>query len=611
MRTFRFGIFLHLVYLIAYTSIAQVVRNETLVSLSDDGEKVMKRIIRLRIQDRSAAELAHVEIRHSPSQDFSFQYGRIMDGSGKTRRSIKKKDLVTRSDLSNEAFYQDNLVTEFDLFWDVYPYEIEYAYTISEREYLHLTWWSPMLFAEVPTIFSSLQVTVPAARRIEISQSAGLNYSVTEVEGRKTYKWLCFNSSVPKNEIYAPPLREIIPWVAVVPREFQYGVAGSWDSWTAFGAWFDELNQGTDFLPVTEKTTVDFVVQDLGDTVQIIKKLYHYLQDRTKYVNVAIDVGGMKSYPATYVCENKYGDCKALTTYMKAMLASLGIESYYALVNAGSNGSRLNSDHLYQQFNHVIAVVPINGDTLWLENTSNALPFNYLGTFTQNKWALMVNGKESRLIKTPKLAIEDVEIRRQFNLPGSGGQRGSINMNLRGGPFERVRYLAANGERGQLEQAFLAINAHPSFKLQHWELVDSNRDSSNVEVRLSGEFHGLTREFGGFQVLNPLRIEIPDFQPPGKRSLPVRMNVPISYLDKTIYPLEDSSAREIELPEPIDLKSSFGNYSTAYTLKGDAVEILEHLTIFAGEIPLEDYPMFYSFIAMIIDHKKTSAIIIQ
>ena len=134
------------------------------------------------------------------------------------------------------------------------------------------------------------------------------------------------------------------------------------------------------------------------------------MQDNTRYVNVTLGIGGMKPYPAEYVSNNKYGDCKALTNYMKALLQCAGIESYYSTIYAG--GTAPGSDPLKcpgQQFNHVILAVPLENDTLWLENTSNTNPFAYPGTFTQNRQALLVDGSKSRLVRTPSLNETDVQ----------------------------------------------------------------------------------------------------------------------------------------------------------------------------------------------------------
>ena len=138
-----------------------------------------------------------------------------------------------------------------------------------------------------------------------------------------------------------------------------------------------------------------------------IKILYHYLQDETRYVNISIKTGGLKPFPAAFVTEKKYGDCKALTNYMKAMLSHIGITSYYSKIFAADAVKNIDKSFPSQQFNHVILCVPFEKDTIWLDCTSKG-PFNYLGTFTQNRDAYIIKKNSSFFAKTPVLKFKDV-----------------------------------------------------------------------------------------------------------------------------------------------------------------------------------------------------------
>lgn len=372
-------------------SIGQVINYETKVSI-DYEKKTTTRIVLIQINNKAENWLSHIEIRHDPKQQFKFNYAQIIDVEGNTIRKLKKKELITRNDLSYQAFFQDDLITEFDLYWNQYPYRVEYSYTIEEEEYLYLAWWTPFYKSNISTIESALEINLPTTHTTRITSSKNLAFEEFELAGRKILRW---KSSMVKNiyrdELYSPPIEKLIPFVKVVPYEFKYGVPGKSDSWTTFGNWLDQLNKGTDQITQQEKLNVEKLIADCSSKHDTIKSIYYYLQDHTKYVNVAIDVGGLKSYPASYVCENKYGDCKALTTYMKAMLKSVDIESYYTIIKAGENESEIDISTPSQQFNHVVLMIPTETDTLWLENTSSSVPFNYLGTFTQNKFALVIN----------------------------------------------------------------------------------------------------------------------------------------------------------------------------------------------------------------------------
>lgn len=131
------------------------------------------------------------------------------------------------------------------------------------------------------------------------------------------------------------------------------------------------------------------------------QQLYSYLQDNTRYVSIQFGIGGFQSFETDFVSKYKIGDCKALTTYMKALLNSAGISSYQVLVRAGKEDFPSMIDFPYNFFNHVILMVPLENDTTWLECTSQHQLFGRLGSFTEGKTGLLLADNASGLIHIP------------------------------------------------------------------------------------------------------------------------------------------------------------------------------------------------------------------
>lgn len=593
--------------------LAQVVDYKTKIFIDDNGKKTTEKTILVQVNNKQENWLSHVEMRYDPNQKFSFNYANIIDATGNVVRKLKKKELITRNDLSHQAFYQDDLITEFDLYWNQYPYSVEYSYTIEEEEYLYIAWWTPLLYTHVPTITSSLEITLPSDNEVNINSSTNTIYKSSEKENMKILSWTTSLVQKPQSEIYSPPTETLIPTVKVIPANFKYGTAGSTSSWTSFGLWLDELNKGTDQLTLLEKQKVENLISGIDNKNEIVKKIYYYLQDHTKYVNVAIDVGGLKSYQASYVIKNKYGDCKALTTYMKAMLKSVGIESSYTVVKAGENEGEIDLDFPSQQFNHVILMIPSPTDTLWLENTSNALPFNYLGTFTQGRYTLAVNGERSQLIKTPELLPSDVLLERDFNFRLSGKNETAIEveLTLRGNEFEDYRYFISERDVKRQNDEVLEHTAIKGFKAIETSTLDFHRDSTFVRLNVTGTAPSIVRKIGPYKVINPLRIKLPDFEKSDRRELDVIINYPINRSDKSIYELQNFENTEIQIPEGINIESRYGKYRTIYSEEDNKLTVDEQFILFTNEISIDEYKDFHRFIESIISHKKNTAILIK
>ncbi len=592
---------------------AQVINYETIVTVADNGEKTTEIYVLIQINSKDNNSASHVELSHDHNEKFSVNYARILDKEGNIIRKLKKKDLNTRSSISNYTFYQDDVITEFDLYWNQYPYRIEYSYTIKEKEYLFLAWWTPLVIKNATTIKSSLEVNLPSDFRFKFTNPDNIDFVESQENNRIKLRWKALMVNYPKEEIFSPAMEQLIPVVKVIPNEFTYGISGNTDSWSSFGLWLDKLNYGTDELTPKEKATIENLTNGISNKNDIIKTLYYYLQDKTKYVNVSIDIGGLKSYPASYVCENKYGDCKALTTYMKAMLKSLGIESFYTIVNAGETITEIDTNLPGQQFDHVILMIPLKNDTIWLENTASALPYNYLGTFTQNRYALAINGVNSRLVKTPELTANDVLLERFYDFHLTDNDKTEVNLDivLRGDSFEEFRYYVHENEEKKQK---LEISQHLGIKNltdYHWDITDFHRDSTFLHLIVNGSSSSVLRKLGTFQVINPLRIELPDFEDPDERKSDVIINLPISKYDKSIYKLKNTWQKEVQIPEGIKIENEYGSYSANFLNKNNELIVIEKFTLLANKFTIDNYKSFYEFIKTINTYKKKNAILIK
>lgn len=576
-------------------------------------KKITEKDLVIRIDSKEDNWLGHIEIAHSPSEKYELIHARVKDTEGRLLKNLRKKDLLSKSDLSYGTFYQDGLVEEFDLYWNEYPFIIEYSYRIIEEEFLFVTTWHPLLYDRVNTLNSSLVIEAPLDYDMKMDFSDEFQFAEEIQEDSRTLQWKIGEYESTPPELYSRPLDESIAHVYVVPIEFDYGVHGSTSSWESFGNWLADLNVGTGRLLVSEEVIVDNLIMGASTPREKVEILYSYLQDKTKYINVDIDVGGLRSYPATYVCERKYGDCKALTTYMKAMLTYAEIKSYYTIVNSGSNTARININLPSQQFNHVILMVPIGEDTIWLENTSNTLPCDYLGTFTQGKYVLMVDSVDSKLIRTPQLMLADVLVRNHYEFRVDDEQQWqvSISKKLKGKSFEGYRYFKDQGSEKDLKERIIADVDVSNFQLAEWKVEESNRASRSIEVSVQGECGPQIREIANLHVVNPLRIVIPEFEEPEDRKQNVRINLPLNLSDSIVYILPFISGQEIEFPKDVVIISEFGEYVAVFTRGERSLHVMESFKLYRGDYSIGEYSEFFAFIDSIHTYQKRAAILLK
>lgn len=591
---------------------SQVIDYSTRIHIKD-GEMLVQKSYTINISSIEDREAGEVSIRHNNGTEFKLLKAEIINKNGKVVRSIKKKEIHEFSLRTRESFFQDDRVIKFDLLWHDYPYKITYAYEEKFTDFLTIANWYPVVYKGMTTIHSTLELQVPMDYAMKIYSSPELILTEdTLPDGIRKLSWSSLLYKSPKKEEFAPPLEESIPHVLIVPDEFKYNITGSSTTWAAFGHWISKLNSNTESLPQSEVTLIDSLITNCKTKKDTIRKLYNYLQDNTHYVNVSIGYGGLKSYPAKYVCQNKYGDCKALTTYMKAMLKYVGIESYYTIINSGVNEARILESIPAQQFNHVILCVPIDGDTLWLENTSRYFPYDYLSINNQNRYALLTNNAESMLVKTPIVSTNEVAEIRSFNyyLDKDGTGTISAQGKLKGYAFERFVSIEKEWSENNKNETITDYFNVEDITINDWKIGRAKRNNHHIRLSINGKIVKLVKDIGDLKVIKPVPMNIPVFENPADRKQSLRFNYPINKSDSITYHLPYLESYNYQLPDSVSMNSKYGSFTLNTSKIGNEIKIYRQLVIFSGDYAIEEYPHFFEFIRKIERTQKKLAIIL-
>lgn len=581
---------------------AEIIDYQTRISV-DRNDIVIDRKLIIQINNQASDWIADISVPFQDGDILDIIDATITDHDGKVVRTLKKSDIKVVSDISAGTFYEDRYCKQFSLFWKEYPYTIEYSYRIKSSKYIFVARWYPYYYTSVPVHKASLTVELPQWFKGRLYQQGKLDFKADTINKMLVYTWESKDLPLLREEYIAKPFYEVIPHVLAVPDEFDYIEKGELVTWQAFGNWVERLNSGLDILTPEEGGKVDALLKGISDPNEKIRILYHYLQDYTHYVNISIEVGGMKPYPASYVCTNKYGDCKALTIYMKALLRYAGIQSFYALVNAGTNAVQVDRSIPGSWFNHVILCVPIEKDTIWLENTSPYTPSGYLGSFTQARLALVVNGIESRLVQTPALRQEEVrEISKyEFTLNQSGSGSSRITKQLRGKSFDNFSAYKVTLSEHDLHDKINEILPLNDFELTDWAFNEHNRDESWIGLICNGKVRNQIRQLGKTLVLTPVYDKLPELERPDKRVSPVRINYPIAWTDTLCYSISFTGPSTTILPRDVMIESKYGNYKFKAGEINGTIQIVREITINRGEYSLEEYKAFYDFYSALKD----------
>ena len=190
------------------------------------------------------------------------------------------------------------------------------------------------------------------------------------------------------------------------------------------------------------------------------KILYEYMQERTRYVSIQIGISGWQPFKALTVDKNGYGDCKALSNYMFAMLKAVGVKFHYAIVNAGEDSEGMIKEFSSNQFNHAILCIPNNSDTVWLECTSQVHPFGYIGSFTDDRDVLLISPHGGKPVHTKSYSREDNQQKRnaEITISSTGNIEAVVKTIYTGIKYEKVLRMFELSEEDKEKRLQKSLN---------------------------------------------------------------------------------------------------------------------------------------------------------
>jgi hypothetical protein len=369
---------------------------------------------------------------------------------------------------------------------------------------------------------------------------------------------------------------------------------GSLASWKDFGGWFLELNNEPYELTQATKTFIDGL--DKSKKEEMIRKIYKYMQDKTRYISIQIGIGGFKSLPTELVEKFGYGDCKALTTYMKNMLDYAGVPSNYILVRAGRDVPDVKADFPSNQFNHVFLGIPMPGDTLMLECTSQTSPTDFTGSFTDDRNVLWMQKGNSRIIRSRIYNHEQnrKESAVKIALNTEGNAKVDYATLNKGIFFDEVMLYDA-APQDYVKEHNHKLFPYSDFAIKDFSYKQENRDVPEYKSSFSLVVNGLARQTGQRLIMGNVPI-IPFDQfirfddlaafCAIKRGMTVVDDVEIAMPEGFwIY----------NLPAPETITSSFGEYKLSTEFDGQILKIRRSFTLFKGDYTGDSYSRFKEF----------------
>lgn len=324
----------------------------------------------------------------------------LYDESGHFLRKIKKSEI--RDEAAN---IENTLLSDFRLIsvtslGGLLPYTIEYHWRKTYKETNYYPDWSP-LSEKVSLENGSISIDAPENMVFHTRTLNGdFHYDEVKNGGSILRSWRLKNVKAIVREEAGPPDFELLPQLMISPSQFQVGdYTGSMTDWKSFGAFLYAINKDREKVTPSMASLVHQMTAKCTTSFGKIDTLYHWLQQNMRYVSIQLGIGGWQAFDAAYVEKNRYGDCKALSTFMKGMLQEVGIESFQVSIKADEEDTYFPDDFVSIDFNHMMLYIP--GEDMWLECTSTHRPTGEIGRDEENKKVLLTTSDGGKISRTP------------------------------------------------------------------------------------------------------------------------------------------------------------------------------------------------------------------
>lgn len=541
--------------------------------------------------------------------------GKLYDAYGQKIKSLKNSDVLDKSGTGANELADDNRIKTHNFYCKTYPYTVEYEVELKFNQTMFYPRWDPVDDEHISVVYSSMIVKLPETLDFRYKNFNIGNPEVSAEKALKVYKWELKNFRAIELEYKSPGWPELVPYVYTAPVQFQIeGYKGNMSTWQDYGRFVYALKQERDQLPDNIKQAVHAMTDGIADPRQKIEKLYTFMQENTRYISIQLGIGGWQPFPATYVAQKKYGDCKALSNYMYSLLKEIGIKSNYTVIKAGRGGHFFVPDFPCSQFNHVILNVPLQKDTMWLECTSQTISAGYLSDFTDDRYALMIDENGGKLTRTPKYDLNKNLQVRKINAEIDASGLALINVD---GYYEALQQEELHQVIKYLSNDKVKEHLNETFNLPNYELV--SYDYKEVRGPIPVIKETLKLSAGNYATVSGKRLFVmPNILSKSSKKLTTDETRKYDFVEDGEY--RDIDTVEIKipagykpesLPKDVLIQTKYGKYGATVKVQDDKITYYRLMEQYSGRFPAAEYADIVKFFEQVYKADRNKLVFVK
>lgn len=606
---------------------AVVLHDESNKKVEEDGRITTTSLWAVKILSREGRGMA------SASESYNTGSGKIKEmrawlirptGEVKTYGKKEAVDMaLADNDVYNDARLKTISASSEAETGCVFGYEI----VTEEREvFSQFVWYFQALN---PVLLSRVTVALPQGWRAE---TITFNHDKIEpaVNGN-SYTWELRNLPPIEIEPASPRISKLVKNIAVniFAPPGKATMLRSYSSWKDVSRYTSELSdpQAAFNEPMAAKARE--LTANAKTEFERIQAVGRYSQS-VNYISIQIDLGkggGYRPHSAADVFAKNYGDCKDKANLMRAMLKSLGIESYPVVIYSGDPNRVQPEWPSPQQFNHCIIAVKVGdatdaatvikhpqlGRLMIFDPTDDDTPVGDLPDHEQGSYALIAAGEAGDLVKMPSTPPEANRMER--TIEAVLGVDGSLSATVRERSFgqeavdeRRLFKRAARPQYNTQIERWITTTV-PGATVSKIEPVDgSNNGQFALDVEFASPSYAKSMR-GNLLMFKPAIVSRREsvFLTEAKRTHPVVLKS--EAYNETVKIKLPANFVVDEIPEGAEINQSFGSYAVTYEVKDGYLIYKRSLILKSATIPVEQYAAVRNFFGRITGSEQAPVVL--
>ncbi|MGH9709343.1 MAG: DUF3857 domain-containing protein, partial [Candidatus Acidiferrales bacterium] len=442
-------------------------------------------------------------------------------------------------------------------------------------------WYSHKFLSSTRARDEELQIDLPSDRPVHLKTAPQFSPVVTASGTRKIYTW---KRTEAQN---APaPASDSANGDAQTKNKSPDVVLTSFANWEPAGKWLAAL-QGSAAKPnsaISAKT--EELIADRKTDADKIEALYDFVAKQIRFVNIPFEQLNFEPHDAATILTDGYGDALDKCALLAAMVSAAGFHGDVVLL---SSGAKLDPDVPWPgALNHALLAVTAGKNVLWMDPSSDVLPFRMLLPDLRGKQALIASTAVApHFAGTPRdlpfPSTQTVEITGRVSSLGRLVAR--IRYVLRGDNEVALRMAFQRTPEAQWKQVAQTMATLDGLRGEVTDAKPSNPTATHDPFTL--DFILLNENFLDWsQAKTPLALPLPTFgmpDAPENPAQPIELGNPLDVTTnlRLTLPANDSA----QMPVGAGVTRDYAAYRSSYSAQEHIITAERTLRFLAREVP--------------------------